>query len=663
MPLTKLNLRPKVTIVVMCVVLIAMTGAVLVAYRSMRDAIIRENQRSADSVAGGLAAAAEVPLAVGDREELRRLAGFSLKANGLTHVRFIGHGGGDIVRLDDLASPDAGAADQIVGSAEVRVTTHDANDLDIFDEAPGRSQPSTEKKRIATVEVGMQTSAVRERLEALQRAFARIVAAAGLVIGTVLWLLAGAWTRRLDRLVDASQRMARGELEFPLDDARHDEIGRLTGAFESMRVAVRDRDEAARRFSETLQEQVRVRTHDLEEAMLAAQAANRAKSDFLANMSHEIRTPMTAILGFAELLNDPEQPPDARRENVETINRSGQHLLSVINDILDLSKIEAGRMTVEPVPCSPVSIIEDVISLMRVRASEKGLELDVVYGSAMPRTIRSDPGRLRQILINLVGNAVKFTQQGRVAIHARVDAASERMIVGVEDTGIGIAPESLGMLFRPFSQSDSSMSRRFGGTGLGLAIGKRFAELLGGSLSVRSTPGQGSEFTLEVQTGPLGACELITGQVVEQEAACAPAAPSPTLEGVRVLLAEDGVDNQRLIAHHLRKSGATVEIAENGRLACDAAAAAKAGGRPFDLILMDMQMPEMDGYAAATALRTRGDRTPIVALTAHALVGDRDKCMAAGCTDYLTKPVNRTDLIARCRKWATEGNAGRRRAA
>ena len=397
----------------------------------------------------------------------------------------------------------------------------------------------------------------------------------------------------------------------------------------------------------------------LQQAKCAAEAANRAKSEFLANMSHEIRTPMTAILGYADLLTDPQLSPSERDAHLAVIRRNGEHLLTLINDILDLSKIEAGKMAVDLTPCNLPSVLAGVASILRVRADQRGIALSVEYATPVPETIRTDASRLRQALVNLVGNAVKFSEGGAVRIVAALleDWRDGRAAVRLEviDTGVGIAQEKLSALFEPFVQADASTSRRFGGTGLGLAITRRIAEMLGGELTVRSAAGEGSTFTLIVPTGPLegvamlerpGEAMLSDGRDPKRQSARPNA-----LAGLRVLLAEDGPDNQLLIKTLLARAGAQVEIAENGRLAVEKARAAGPGG--FDVVLMDMQMPEMDGYEAVGALRESGYGGPIVALTAHSMAGDRDKCVEAGCDDYLTKPVDPGRLIDVAAKWAS----------
>lgn len=380
-----------------------------------------------------------------------------------------------------------------------------------------------------------------------------------------------------------------------------------------------------------------------------AEAASRSKSEFLANMSHEIRTPLTAILGYSELLaNDSQVLGDTARlqESLQTIHRNGEHLLEIINDILDLSKIEAGKLDIEMVPSRPKSILEDMVSLMGPRARQKGIGFAVEYQSEIPETIQTDPTRLRQILINVIGNAIKFTEAGEVRILARhLGGENPTLQFDVVDTGIGITARQEEGLFRPFSQADASTTRKFGGTGLGLAISKRLAQMLGGDVFIlESRPGKGTCFRVSIGTGSPTA-----GMKVADETGLIPMADqgldSQALVGYRILLAEDGVDNQKLISLLLRKAGAEVELAENGSQAEQAVTAAAETGRPFSAILMDMQMPVMDGYAAVALLRARKYPGVIIALTAHAMAEDRQKCLEIGCDGFATKPINRPELI------------------
>jgi signal transduction histidine kinase/CheY-like chemotaxis protein len=401
---------------------------------------------------------------------------------------------------------------------------------------------------------------------------------------------------------------------------------------------------------------------ELRAARAGWEAANQAKSDFLANMSHEIRTPMTAILGYAEMLMGEEgldRAPQHRRVAIETIQRNGAHLLTVINDILDLSKIDAGKMTCENIDCSIFEIVDDVIDLLKFRAKGKGLELRGEFVGRLPARIHSDPTRLRQILLNLVGNAIKFTETGGVTVRAALsESPAPELVFEVVDTGIGLSAEQAGQLFRPFMQADTSTTRRFGGTGLGLSICKRLAQMLGGDINVTSEPGSGSTFRVSIDPGDVAGIERITAADAPRRAdshestpAAAAAIPAVSasrrpLESRRILLAEDGPDNQRLISFLLRKAGAEVTIVDNGRAAVDLATELERDGRPFDVLVTDMQMPVMDGYEATRALRSAGYVHPIVALTASAMKGDREKCLAAGCDDYAVKPIDKIRLIA-----------------
>lgn len=388
----------------------------------------------------------------------------------------------------------------------------------------------------------------------------------------------------------------------------------------------------------------------LEELVQATKAANRAKSQFLANASHELRTPLTAILGYTDLLGDARLSEEQRSRHLTTIRRNGHLLLELINDILDLSRIEAGKMAIQRKDCVPWQIVEDLVSLMQVRAAEKDLRLEACYEFPIPRTIRTDSVRLRQILINLLGNAIKFTEQGSVQITVRCVRPAEaapRMEFAVSDTGTGIAPEQIGRLFEPFTQGDTSASRHFGGTGLGLAISQRLARMLGGHVAVTSQLGRGSTFTVSIDPGPLNEIPMLhalPGPAAERPAGRREAADW-RLCG-RVLFVEDCTDNQRLIGLLLRNAGLEVDLAENGQAALERVAAAGDEGRPYALILMDMQMPTMDGYEATRRLREDGWHGPIVALTAHAMAGDREKCLEAGCDDYVSKPVERTVFLS-----------------
>ncbi len=405
-----------------------------------------------------------------------------------------------------------------------------------------------------------------------------------------------------------------------------------------------------------------------------AEAASLAKSEFLANMSHEIRTPMTAILGYTDLLAEGEEGPQQRLETIDTIRRNADHLLTIIND---MSKIEVGKMSVERIETNPAEIVEEVASLMRLRAAGKSIDIRVEYEGAIPEWITSDPTRLRQILMNLVGNAIKFTDAGSVTIGVSL-VPEDGMRFAVIDSGIGMTQQQCDAIsrFDAFTQADGSTTRKFGGSGLGLRISNSLAQILGGGIEVESEQGKGSTFTVTIDPGDLTGVPMLTSeeiaicadQIAAAKSKSVEAKTGTPLEGLRILLAEDGPDNQRLISFLLKKAGAEVEVAENGRIAIesvntaadqgtrfdaengqiafDEAMAAQSAGQPFDVIMMDMQMPVLDGYGATRKLRDQDYTGPIIALTAHAMSGDRQKCLDAGCDDYTTKPIDRGLLIS-----------------
>jgi len=397
----------------------------------------------------------------------------------------------------------------------------------------------------------------------------------------------------------------------------------------------------------------------LSEAKREAEAATMAKSQFLANMSHEIRTPMTAILGFSENLLDEKLSREEQINAIHTIHRNGEYLLNLINDILDLSKIEAGRMAIERIACAPCQTIAEVASLMQVRAEGKRLKFAIEYEGAIPETIQTDPIRLRQILINLVGNAIKFTEVGSVRLVTRFvpDQAYPMMQFDVIDTGIGMTEKEAAGLFKSFVQADTSMARKYGGSGLGLTISKRFAEMLGGDINIiEAQPGSGTHFRAVVASGSVSGVKMLddpkTATVIK--ATTKNIGEKAKDLDCRILLAEDGRDNQRLISHILKKAGAEVRVVENGKLAVEAVRQSRQGGDAVDIVLMDMQMPVMDGYEATSLLRSEGFDSPIIALTAHAMAGDREKCLQAGCDEYLTKPVDRKKLAQTIQQFLRE---------
>ena len=420
-----------------------------------------------------------------------------------------------------------------------------------------------------------------------------------------------------------------------------DDTGQPTGIWAIVR-DITDRKRAKQQL-QAANERLEQAAAQAEELAVRAEAANRAKSEFLANMSHEIRTPMSAITGFAELLISGECSAGERREHLSTIQRNAESLLTIINDILDLSKIEAERLHLEQMDWSPRQVVEDVETLLRCRANERQLSLEVTYVDPLPSVIRTDPERLRQILVNLVGNAIKFTDSGGVHLTVRWipgKGGRSQMQFEVTDSGIGISVEGVQGLFEPFSQVDMSSTRRFGGTGLGLSISQRLAEMLGGRIDVRSQLGEGSTFTLTIDAGPTKIAAMPPSSSAPRTAEDRPLAEVfESLHG-RVLLVEDVPEMTHLMRCTLTKTSLELDLAKNGVVACEKAMASKAAKEPYDLILMDIRMPVMNGYEATRRLRAEGWVGPIVALTAHSMRGDREQCLEAGCNDYLSKPVS-----------------------
>ena len=472
----------------------------------------------------------------------------------------------------------------------------------------------------------------RENLEARVRGFL----SAYVVAVLCLWL----WSSRrlvvpLGRLSAAASRARGGSEGLRFAESGLVEVRQLAKSIEGFASEI----EGARK---NLELKVAERTLELGRA-------NQAKSEFLAHMSHELRTPMGAILGFSELLQGDDIGAKNTREYISNIHANAQHLLSLLNDLLDLSKIESEQMTIESLAFQPELLVRQVIGLLSARATERGIVLELEAAEDLPKSIVSDPTRFRQILINLIGNAIKFTEAGtvRVSVQHLEEDGEPMLIAKVQDTGIGIHKEKLDQIFDSFCQADNSTTRRFGGTGLGLAISRHLANLLGGRLEVESELGVGSCFTLRLRA-PLDRRAL---PAINQDG------PAPVAEGRyrgRILVVDDVPLNRKLLTIQLSKLGLEVEDAENGRVANDRIFEGQAEGTAFDLVFMDMQMPVLDGYDAVAELRERNYRGVVLALTAHAMAGDKERCLAAGCDGYLTKPVDRRALHQALRRHLDE---------
>jgi signal transduction histidine kinase/ActR/RegA family two-component response regulator len=450
------------------------------------------------------------------------------------------------------------------------------------------------------------------------------------------------FSRPLELLEKGILSVGAGKLE-PIQVSRTgDEIESLGESFNRMITALAASQEQIRQHQELLEERIRARTAELEQAMQGAVVATHAKSEFLANMSHELRTPMNGLLGMLDLVLDGPIAGE-ERENVEIAQRCAYSLLGLLNDILDLSKIEAGRMQLERVPCQVREVIEECLRPQSAKAQQKGIALQYVCTSGAGLTVTGDPLRLRQVVNNLVSNAIKFTDAGTVRVTqscTKPEDGKTTISIEVSDTGTGIPADKLALIFDKFTQADSSISRKYGGTGLGLAITRKLIELQGGTIRVDSELGKGSRFTVDIPFDVLSRGEATPVVPAPRSAPSAAA----TSQKARLLLVEDNAINQRVVLAMLRTKGYTLDVANNGQEALERMEASEA---PYDLILMDVQMPVLDGLETTRAIRAdaRWSHLPIIAMTAHAMTGDKERCLSAGMDVYLTKPLKAPLLI------------------
>ena len=498
-------------------------------------------------------------------------------------------------------------------------------------------------ERVGTITINSSRDAQFARMQHLAKLAAVIMLTSWVVAYLVASRLQALVSGPVLRLADVAARVSRDrDYGVRVPQTSNDEVGALVTSFNHMLEQIQRQDEDLRRHYATLEAEVAKRTAELTAANAdlarsrdRAEHASRAKSEFLANMSHEIRTPMNGVIGMIDLTLDSPLPP-VQREQLEVARASAEALLAIVNDILDLSKIEAGRFDLDETTFNVADTVEDAVRTAGVGARGKGLALECHVEDGGLTRVRGDRGRIRQVLINLVGNAVKFTPEGRIDVRVRVEHLPDGTAIlrgAVTDTGIGIPSDKQGVIFEAFSQADGSTTRRYGGTGLGLTISSRLLALMGGDLQVESTEGKGSTFSF-------------TARVTVPEGKQAPGIPRrvdvPTPAGARsrlhVLLAEDNPVNQRVARGFLVKAGHEVTVTANGREALDALSRGS-----YDLLFMDMQMPIMGGIDAIAAIRAaereRGGHMPIIALTAHAIEGDREQFLAAGADGYVSKPI------------------------
>jgi signal transduction histidine kinase/CheY-like chemotaxis protein/HPt (histidine-containing phosphotransfer) domain-containing protein len=614
----------------------------------MRRQIIASRQRTAEAVAQGIGHASELALAVRDERELGRLVDVFLGDSQIVfiaiydqHGKILAHGDTNPAAWEAHQKGTNGGDDFLVGTRDIVLSAagfDPSADLS-GDPASAPDQRSAKQTQLGRAVVGLSMEPVRLAQQQQTRftAVSTLIAVGFSVLAVIFAVRM--WTRRLDRLVVASESISRGDLGSAICDRRNDEIGRLANAYDRMREAVRQRDQELRNFNDTLQQQVHERTRSLEDALHAAEAADRAKSRFLATMSHEIRTPLNGVVGMIDLLRGTTL--DQHQQRFAQIARSSADaLLNVINDILDFSKIEAGRMELESVEFDLPTVVEDLVEASAIASGKKNLELGCYIHPSVPDKVIGDPGRLRQILTNLTNNAVKFTEAGQVVIRASLhqEAAGHVTVkFTVTDTGIGIPADRVDRLFHSFTQVDASTTRKYGGTGLGLAISKLLTEMMGGSIGVESQVGKGSTFWFTVRLQ----------RAAQREKPTTPDRLTAQMRNLRVLIVDDNAVNREILEQELTAWKLQTCSAADGPAALRILDQAAAEGKPFGLAILDWHMPEMDGTVLARNIRAAdwGRSLPLVMLTSVEDRPNSSELVTLGFAAYLVKPVRQSRLF------------------